>query len=125
MKRVAFLALAVVLLFASCGQQHEAESLVKDFLHENLIDASNLADVDFKDIDSTRYLNDSLIANLRRSVRDNAVQYKKDIQYGNTPSGTMLMRLRVTYKVGEKNYVDTYYINKEIGRIVAFMSTEK
>ena len=49
------------LLFASCGRQHKAESLAKDFVAENMENPSAISGKDFADIGTTRHLNDSLI----------------------------------------------------------------
>ena len=38
-KKIMFvMALGLVLMFTSCGDQHKAQSLVKDFLDKNLVD---------------------------------------------------------------------------------------
>lgn len=113
------------LLFASCGQQHKAESLVKDFMEQNLKDASAMAKIEFNDIDSTRYVNDSIVTVMRRNTKMYALQYKADIKYGDVPMGKMLIMARVNYSIDNKEYSDTYYMDMELTNIVAFKSIEK
>jgi len=115
---------SVVLLLASCGRQHNAESTVKDFMEQNLKEPSTLDDINFNDIDSTRYLNDSVVTVMRQTAKSVATQYKSDIQYGSEPIGKSLITARVDYTVGGKSYTDTYYLDKELTRIVAFKSAE-
>ena len=104
------------LLFASCGQQHQAESVVKEFLEENLKDASTLSITEYGEIDSTRYLNDSIINELRKSV--NNALYKGDIKFSQPDAKSKLIILRVKYNVNEKEYHDTYYLNNEMTEVV-------
>ena len=70
------------LLFASCGRQHKAESLAKDFVAENMENPSAISGKDFADIGTTRHLNDSLITVMRQR---GASGYKKGISYGKMP----------------------------------------
>lgn len=116
---------SLVLLTASCGQQHRAESLVEDFMEKNMHDASKLEDVSFNDIDSTRYINDSIVVAMRQMAQATAKHYKSDIDYGSQNAGKTLVMARVTYKLNGKDYTDTYYMDKEMTRVVAFKSTEK
>ena len=37
-KMMFFMVSGLVLMFTSCGDQHKAQSLVKDFLNENLVE---------------------------------------------------------------------------------------
>jgi len=116
---------SAALLFASCGQQHKAESLVKDFMEQNLKDASALTKVEFNDIDSTRYINDSIVTVIRQNTKKSALQYKTDISYGKVPMDRMLIMARVNYCINNKEYSDTYYMDMELTNIVAFKSVEK
>lgn len=116
---------SVALLLASCGRQHNAESTVKDFMEENLKEPSTLSDVSFNGIDSTRYLNDSIVSAIRQNAQSTATQYKSGIEYGNGSIGKSLVTVRVNYTVGGAVYTDTYYLDKELSRVVAFKSAEK
>lgn len=109
----------MLLLATSCGRQHDAESLVKDFMRENMHDYSAATDMNFKKIDSTRYLKDSIITNIRK-MAETASLYKEGIKYNEKTPGKKLIVLRVEYKVDNKEHSDTYYMNDELTHIVAF-----
>lgn len=114
----------LALLFAACGQQHKAESVVEDFMERNLTDPSALEDLDFNDIDSTRHINDSIVAIMRQATKATAPQYKKTIDYGTKQAVGNVLLVRVNYKVGEKRFTDTYYLDKEMTDVIAFKSME-
>lgn len=107
-----------MLLLASCGQQHKAESVVEDFMNNNLKDASSLQIMEYGDLDSTRYLNDSIVNKLRSTAK-NAPMYKPDIIFSEDNGHDKLIILRVKYKINDKNYHDTYYLNKELTAVIA------
>lgn len=115
---------AVVLLSVSCGKQHDAENLVEDFMENNITEASSITDMDFNDIDSTTHINDSIVTVMRTWAKTNAKQYRQDIDYPSTKAGSCLIMVRVTYKIKEKQYQDTYYLDQRLTNIVAFKSTE-
>lgn len=108
------------LLFAACGRQHAAESLVKDFMNENLQDVS-FSDMDFGKIDSTKRINDSIISKMR-SAASQSGRYKRDIAYPavSVGNGNTLIMLRVVYKLDNDTCSDTYYLDKELTRVIAF-----
>lgn len=109
-----------MLLFASCGQQHNAESIVKEFMRQNLNDASQLNDIEFADIDSTKYINESMVKNIREAA-NRSPQYKHGIIYNATSVvGRQLIIARVHYKIGEKKFRDTYYLDENVTAVVAF-----
>ena len=66
MRRIitAVIAFVVVMAIASCGgSKNDAERLVKDFLKENLVEP-DYKYIDFSDLDSTFYVNDSIVGTL-------------------------------------------------------------
>lgn len=109
----------MLLLAVSCGRQHDAESLVKDFMQENMHNYSAISAVNFKKMDSTRYLKDSIITKIRKTA-ETAALYKKGIKYNDNTPGKKLIVLRVEYKVDDNEHSDTYYLNDELTHIVAF-----
>lgn len=113
------------LLLCACGQQHNAERVVKDFMERNLKDPSSLTDVEFNDIDSTRHITNDVAATLRRQMAATAAQYKGDIDYGDAPQDGSLIMTSVRYTNGGKSYRDTYYMDRDITNVVAFKSTEQ
>lgn len=104
------------LLFASCGRQHKAESLAKDFVAENMENPSAISGKDFADIGTTRHLNDSLITVMRQR---GASGYKKGISYGEMPTGD-LYYLRMSYISNGDTLQNTFYFDSELSEVVAF-----
>ena len=107
-----------MLLPASCGQQHDAESIVEDFMNEQLLDAKGLKDVEFQKLDSTRIVNDSVIKHLRNRFKENT-RYRKNLVFGNPEQGRMLKYIRVNYTLNGDSCSDTYYLNAAITHVVA------
>jgi hypothetical protein len=108
-----------ILLFTACGEQNKAEKLVDSFMEENLIDASKLNDVDYKKIDSTKIITDSIV-NILRKTAENIPHYKQNIKYTPGEIGNKLIITRVTYSIDTQKYQDTYYLDAELTRVVAF-----
>lgn len=115
----------MVLLSASCGRQHTAESLATDFMQTNMKDYSQVSDLDFTDLDSTTYITDSVITAMRRNVSTAAPQYRANISYAPGPAGSVVMHTRANYKIGSKEFCDTYYFDRNLTRVVGFSSMEK
>lgn len=109
----------IVLLFAACGQQYDAESLVKDFMDEYLKDVGSLSSIDFERIDSTTRINDSIINNMKQFTAKSG-RYKQDLKFSpKSDSENTLIILRVEYKQNNEIYSDTYYLNKELTKVIA------
>ena len=108
--------LAIILLFASCGQQYKAEQTVKAFIEENMIQPDKISNHSFADLGSTRHLNDSLINMMRQR---GAQLFKKGISYGEIPSGDLFF-LRMRYISGNDTLQNTFYLDNELTQIVAF-----
>lgn len=118
MKRVFGMSICVMLLFAACGQQHDAETLVEGFMKENLIDSSSLSGVEFAKLDSTARLNDSII-NILRADSKQSERYRNDIRYADNKQDKSLKILRVKYMLGTEECSDTYYLDKNLTNIIA------
>ena len=108
--------LASTLLFASCGQQHQAEQQVKAFINENMEVADEISGRDFADLGSTRHISDSLIDVMRHR---GAPLFKKQISYGAKPSGD-LYYLRMSYIHKGDTLQNTFYLDSELQEVVAF-----
>ena len=108
--------ISALLLFASCGQQHKAESLANDFVAENMEDPSAISGKDFADLGTTRHLNDSLITMMRQRGSAN---FKKGISYGAIPTGD-LYYLRMSYISNGDTLQNTFYFDPELTEVVAF-----
>lgn len=99
-----------LLLFASCGQQQQAKSVVKDFVEQQL--HKDVSYLDFSDVDSTRVLSDSIIQAMRGRA-------EKSIQY-QPYQGKTLMHIRVQYLLDKDTCSATFYLDKEMTGVVAF-----
>lgn len=108
-----------MLLLASCGQQHKAETLVEDFMDKNLKSPSNVSIIEFAKIDSTKRINDSIITNMR-TVAEQSERYNQGIVYDKSGHGKTLITLRVQYRIANDTCSDTYYLDKELTKVVAF-----
>ena len=104
------------LLFASCGQQYKAEQKVKAFVEENMEVADEISGRDFADIGTTRHISDSLIEMMRHR---GAPGFKKDISYGQIPTGDLLY-LRMKYVFKGDTLQNTFYMDQEAQEIIAF-----
>ena len=104
------------LLVAGCGKQHTAEQTVKNFVAENMKDGVETKRIGFGDLGTTRHINDSLVAKMRKN---GAELYKSGIKYGNVPQGEVYyLRMRYLYK-GD-TLQNTFYIDSELKEVVAF-----
>ena len=108
-----------LLLFASCGPQQEAEELVEQFMKQNMKEELDISGLHFMDIDSTRLVNDSVVISLRQQAR-RASRYQGNIKYAPDQPFKQLITIRVKYYIEEKEYSDTYYLDMDLTRIVAF-----
>lgn len=108
------------LLLSSCGEQYNAESTVRDFMDANLAEPSALSEVEFSDVDSTKYLNDSIIGAMKSQISATSEIYKKDIAYGEKSRGGKLFLVRVKYKIHDSEHQSTFYMNDDFSAVVAF-----
>ena len=108
--------ISVLLLFASCGQQHKAENLAKEFVAENMENPSAISHQDFADLGTTRHISDSLITLMRQR---GASGFKKGITYGKIPSGDLYF-LRMSYISNGDTLQNTFYFDSELSEVVAF-----
>ncbi|MBR4363488.1 MAG: hypothetical protein IKP33_00950 [Prevotella sp.] len=116
-----YIIIGVLMLFlASCGKQHQAESVVKDFMEAHLVDPSSLSDVTFRDLDSTTtFRGDSLIQQLRKAAAASG-RYQSNASY-EAPDGASnkLLFVRVSYRQKGEERSDTYYLNSSLTGVVA------
>lgn len=105
-----------LLLFVSCGQQQQAKSLIKDFMAQQLADASELSYIDFSDIDSTRVVSDSALTVMRSNV---SARYKSPQHYTERKSDKLIL-MRVHYLLGNDTCSTTFYMDAEMEGVVAF-----
>ncbi len=116
MKRFYIIICITSLLFASCGQQQQAKSLVKDFMKAHVDDYSKVSFLDFYDVDSTRNISDSLIQVLHGRT---PAHFSRQINY-HPRGGQTLWHIRTRYMMDEDSCSATFYLDKEMTGIVAF-----
>lgn len=119
-KSLSITIVSLVLLLTSCGQQHEAEALVEDFMDKNMKDEVSINARRFTDIDSTFLLTNDVIQKMRNKAADGSQRYKKGIKYADGNPTRKLFITRVKYYVDTLECSDTYYLNADLTHIVAF-----
>ena len=110
MKRIYIIIGVALLLFASCGRQQQAKSVVKDFVAQQL--KKDVSYLDFSDVDSTRAISDSLIEGMRH-------RGPQDIHYLDRQTATLL-HIRAKYVFDKDTMSATFYLNPDAEGVVAF-----
>ena len=114
-----YLIIGVMLLLVSCnGRQHTAENAVAEFMAENLSNAKDRKITNFSRLDSTNKVKDSVIVVLRSNAETSG-RYKKGMRYAQPSARKMLFIVRVSYKLGEAECSDTYYLDESLEKVVA------
>jgi hypothetical protein len=118
MKHPAYIIIGVALcwLFAACGRQQEAKTIVKDFMGAHVANYDKVSYVKFYDVDSTRTISDSLIQVLRQRT---PAHFSRPISYQQR-SGKTLWLIRTRYLMGQDTCSATFYIDKDMTGVVAF-----
>lgn len=122
-KYIVILLMGLVVLATSCGQQHQAQGLVKDFLNENL-NGSDCSFERFSRISQTAMIDANKIMQLRKEMA-NSPNMKRGISYQEGDFPDTLLYIRATYKLTDINgtkqeFTQTFYMDKELTRIIAF-----
>ena len=122
-KQLIIYLLGPMLVFTSCGDQHKAQSLIKDFLKENL-KTEDCSFETFGRLSRTAMIDTKRIQEMRRDT-EGLPTFKKGIDYhDNAPTDTLLY-MQATYKLTESNgkekeYKQTFYMDKALTRVVVF-----
>ena len=117
MKPILYIIIGVtLLLFASCGQQQRAKSVVKNFMKEGVADYSQVDYLSFNDVDSTRTISDSLLEVMHQHVPS---RFRHGIRY-QPRKGHLLFLLRTKYLYGQDTCSATFYIDAQMAGVVAF-----
>lgn len=116
------LIIPALLLLASCGQQHKAKSLVKDFVGENARQEIDISS--FSDLDSTRVITDSLIISLRDKARQDPLFKSAPLAdfSGSGQRRQTLLYIRMRYQEpGDTIEASrTFYFDRDLTGIIAF-----
>ena len=99
-----------LLLFASCGRQQQAKSIVKDFMEQHL--HKDVSYLDFSDVDSTQTISDSLIQVLQQRAGKN-IMYQQRM-------GQTMFYIRAKYLLDKDTLSTTFYIDRDMQGVVAF-----
>ena len=114
-----------MLLFTACGQQYQAKNVIQDFVDQYVTEPSARSNISIVKFDSTRVLNDSIINRMRANA-DTILRYNcisrdgKPIKYADGPASKKLYVARITYTIYGQPYSDTYYLDENLTRVVAF-----
>lgn len=123
-KIVSIICLSIVLVLTSCGDQHKAQSLVKDFLNENLKDNDCSYDR-FTNLSRTAMIDTKKVAELRKEAQK-FPYISSNIHYAGTGTVTdTLLYIRAYYTLTDKEGKDqkltqTFYFDKALTQVVAF-----
>ncbi len=121
--KITIILMSVMLLFTACGEQHKAQSLVKDFLNENLIDKDCCFER-FSKLKPTAMINAERLQTMRKDIETLPI-IKKGIKYNDEALPDTLLYIRATYQLTSKDgkkdkYTQTFYMDKAITHIIAF-----
>lgn len=122
--KLTFLAMGLVLALTSCGDQHKAQSLVKDFLNENL-EEKDCSYERFSRLTPTAMIDMNGVKAMRQHMSQ-MPYVKKDINYQDASAiSDTLLYIRATYKLTDKagkeqELTQTFYMDKALTRVVAF-----
>ena len=122
--KLTFLAMGLVLALTSCGDQHKAQSLVKDFLNENL-EERDCSYERFSRLTPTAMIDMNGVKDMRQHMSQMPYM-KKNINYQDASAiSDTLLYIRATYKLTDKTgkeqeLTQTFYMDKAFTRVVAF-----
>lgn len=108
-----------MLLLASCGQQHQAKSIIKDFIDRNISESSARGSISIVRFDSTKVLADSIILRMRTNA-DTTKRYQKPIKYDEGEACKKFFTVRIKYTINDTEYSETHYLDDQLSRVVAF-----
>lgn len=123
-KILSIICLGLVLALTSCGDQHKAQSLVKDFLNENLKDNDCSYDR-FTNLSRTAMIDTKKVAELRQEAQK-LPYISSDIHYAGAGTVTdTLLYIRAYYTLTDKEgkaqkLTQTFYFDKALTQVVAF-----
>ena len=116
---VASVALVVAMAFTGCNREKsKAESMVKDFLKENLVE-NDFKVMDFSRLDSTTFVSDSLFQLMReKGAKDS--RFKQPLDFSDAAKTKKLLFIRVKYRIEKDTILQTFYFDDELSRVVSF-----
>lgn len=123
MRKTIFLLTLGLVLLASCGEQHKAQSLVKDFLQENVKDG-DCSFERFGKLTPTAMIDFDKARQMRREM-SRLPYINSTIDYHDGTFPDTLRYIQTTYKLKgsdgkEQEITQTFYMDKGLTRVVAF-----
>lgn len=110
-------AIITATLLAGCGQEHQAKNLVESFLDNNLKD-NHYSIEDCSKLDSTFYVSDNMIKVMRNDAAN--IGTFKQIKYPDRGKTDKLLFIHVKYKLAEKTWEQTFYMDDNLNQVVSF-----
>lgn len=101
-----------VMLFVSCGEQHKAEGIVKQFLNDNLVNQDYKAQ--FNKLGRTLKINDQQLRSMQQATQQNDKLFKKPVQYGAYKELPQLLFIRTTIIQNNDTAIRTIYLHPEL-----------
>ena len=106
------LSILSVMLFASCGEQHKAEGIVKQFLNESLVNSEYKAQ--YGKLGHTQKIDDLKLRSMRQVTQKSDKLFKKPVQYGNYKDLPQLLFIRTTIIQNNDTAIRTIYLHPEL-----------
>ena len=111
--------LVAVMAFSSCNKEKTAaKELVKEFLKENLVSEDHKVLYCY-DLSTTKFVTDSMCQEMRAKMASNK-RFKPNIHYAEGPASKNLHFIRVKYRVDKDTVYQTFYLDEQQTRVVAF-----
>ena len=111
MKKILLIILSVM-LFTSCGEQHKAEGIVKQFLKENLVNQDFKAR--FNKLGRTQKINDQQLSSMQKATQQDDALFKKPVKYGAYKNLEQLLFVRTTIIQEKDTFIRTIYLHPEL-----------
>lgn len=111
MKKTLLIILSVM-LFASCGEQHKAEGVVKQFLKENLVNQDYKTR--FNKLGHTQKIDDQQLSSMQKATQQDDPLFKKPVKYGAYKELQQLLFIRTTIIQEKDTFIRTIYLHPEL-----------
>lgn len=111
MKKTLLIILSVM-LFASCGEQHKAEGVVKQFLKENLVNQDYKAR--FNKLGYTQKIDDQQLSSMQKATQQDDALFRKPVKYGAYKELQQLLFIRTTIIQEKDTFIRTIYLHPEL-----------
>ena len=103
---------ACALLLAACGKQHKAETIVEQFLDNNLANKDYV--VRFGNLGSTDKIGDEQLMKMNAITHNDDPLFKKPVKYGAYKELGSLWFLRSTIIHDKDTFIRTVYLHPEL-----------